>query len=178
MTIPAVVVWLPVAALTACFMELWAAVLHGRYWHGRMWFVHRSHHAPRAGRWELNDALSVVHAPVAMFLIIWGCEAAPSWLREVMFGAGLGMTAFGLGYLIVHDGMVHGRLPVRWLERIGYFERVRQAHLTHHRNSASGLPFGLFLGPWELAYFRDKQAPHLPVRSTASRRTARKTPTG
>ncbi len=167
--IPNALIWVPTAVLTATFMELWAAVLHGRFWHGPLWFVHRSHHMPGRGL-ELNDVLSVLHAPIAAALIIWGCEAAPSILREVGFGVGTGMTVFGFAYVVVHDGLVHGRLPVAWLARIPYFERVRDAHWQHHRNTARGLPFGLFLGPWELARFRDRHAPHAPSRRTPTRR--------
>jgi beta-carotene 3-hydroxylase len=137
--------WIPVAVLVAMVMEPWAALLHGRLWHGPMWGLHRSHHEPKRG-WELNDALSAAHAPVAIVLIVYGCEAAPGALREVAFGVGVGMTAFGLAYLVVHDGFVHQRLPVAFLGRWKYFRRVASAHGVHHRTG--GAPNGLFAGPW------------------------------
>ena len=138
-------IWIPVAALAALAMEFWAAALHGRLWHGRLWWAHRSHHEPGGG-WELNDALSAAHAPIAIVLIVYGCEAAPSTLREVAFGVGVGMTAFGVAYLVVHDGFVHGRLPVAFLGRWRYFGRVAAAHGVHHRTGQA--PHGLFAGPW------------------------------
>jgi beta-carotene 3-hydroxylase len=52
------------------------------------------------------------------------------------------MTAFGLAYAVVHDGFVHGRLPVGVLGRVPYFRRLREAHLAHHRSN--GGPYGLF----------------------------------
>lgn len=141
-----IAIWTVTALATATAMEGWAALLHGRVWHGLLWFMHRSHHRRRRGRWERNDALSVLHAPIAVALILYGCVAAPGALRDVAFGVGIGMTLFGLAYVVVHDGLVHGRLPVAWLARLSYFARVREAHLVHHRTGAA--PYGLFLGPW------------------------------
>ena len=86
-----------------------------------------------------------------MALILYGCVGTPGPLREIAFGLGLGMTAFGLAYMIVHDGLVHGRLPVAWLGRVAFLRRVHEAHLKHHEKG--GPPFGLFLGPQERARF-------------------------
>lgn len=144
-------VWVPTALATAAAMDVWAALLHGLVWHGPLWGVHRSHHDERPHRWEANDALSVLHAPIAIAAILWGCHAAPGLAREVVFGVGVGMTLFGLAYLVVHDGLVHGRLPVAFLERWGYLRRVARCHRVHHGTSAGGAPYGLFFGAWELA---------------------------
>jgi beta-carotene 3-hydroxylase len=150
------VVWLPVALVVAVAMDLWAALLHGRVWHSWLWPVHRSHHTPRPNgvRFEANDALSLLHAPIAVALILHGCRAAPGPLREVEFGVGVGMSLFGVAYLVVHDGLVHGRLPVQWLLRLRYFRGVARAHRVHHTGVAGGAPYGLFLGRWELAHNR------------------------
>lgn len=142
-----IALWFAVGVPVAIGMELWAALLHGRVWHGLLWPVHKSHHAPR-GRLEANDILSFTHAPIAIVLILYGCLAEPGWVREVAFGVGLGMTAFGFAYIVVHDGLVHGRLPVGFLERWPYMQRVRAAHRVHH--TRHGGPYGLFLGPWVL----------------------------
>lgn len=145
---PPWMLWLPVALATAAFMELWSRLLHGRVWHRSLWRVHRSHHRRRKGSFEANDALSVLHAPLAVALILFGCVGPAGLLRELAYGVGIGMTAFGLAYLVVHDGLVHGRLPVSFLLRFPFFARVRDAHLVHHRKGRE--PFGLFLGPREL----------------------------
>lgn len=156
---PSVLIWLPVALLVAPLMDLWAALLHGRFWHGVLWGVHRSHHLPRKGRLEANDALSLLHVPIAIALILWGCMAEPGALREVAFGIGIGMTAFGVSYLVVHDGLVHGRLPVAFLANIAYFERVVRAHREHHKGSRGRPPYGLFFGPLELRLSEKKRSP-------------------
>ncbi|WP_437648150.1 beta-carotene hydroxylase [Sorangium sp. So ce362] len=142
-------IWIATALTAFATMEVWAALLHGRVWHHALWSIHRSHHTKRRGAFEQNDALAFLHAPIAAGLIIYGCEGAPGPLREAAFGFGLGMTAFGLAYLLVHDGLVHRRLPVSGLARIPYLARVRDAHRVHH--STGGPPYGLFLGPLVLA---------------------------
>ncbi len=122
-------IWLLTVPLVFVAMELWAALLHGRIWHGLLWRVHRSHHRLRrlGERLEANDALSLLHAPIAITLILYGCRGAEGIAREVAFGVGLGMTLFGIAYLVVHDGMVHGRLPVQGLLR---FLELRQRPRT------------------------------------------------
>jgi len=144
-----IVLWVGVALPVFAAMEYWSRHLHGKIWHSALWAVHRSHHQKRRGRFEANDALSVLHAPIAVALILFGCMADPSWGREVAFAVGIGMTLFGFSYLVVHDGLVHERLPVGFLLRLKYFQRVRDAHLMHHTKARGRAPYGLFLGPWE-----------------------------
>ena len=139
------------ASIVAAAMELWARFLHGRVWHHRLWGLHRSHHEPRVGRFEKNDALSVLHAPLAAALVVAGCQL-DGYARALAVGAGVGMTLFGIGYVLVHDGLVHGRLPVKRLLALRIFRRIRGAHLVHHR--AGGPPYGFFLGPRELMRHR------------------------
>jgi len=155
----AALIWIPTALLVAALMELWAALLHGRFWHGLLWPIHRSHHRKRRGRFEANDALSSLHAPIAVALILYGCMAAPGALREVAFGVGIGMTIFGVAYLVFHDGFVHGRLPLQFLARVPYFARIRDAHRVHHGRGRAA-PYGFFLGPQELARARRASSPH------------------
>lgn len=136
-----------VAVLVAAAMETWARVLHGRVWHASLWSVHRSHHSRRRGRFERNDALSAAHAPLAAALVMIGCNLH-GHAAAVCIGTGVGMTMFGLAYVIVHDGFVHGRLPVRFLARVPWIRRLRDAHAVHHARGAA--PYGFFLGPREL----------------------------
>lgn len=154
MTLPSVVLWAPVAVVVAVAMDLWAALLHGRVWHRWLWRIHRSHHTARKGIFELNDALSALHAPLAIAAVLYGCAGAPGVAREILFGVGLGASVFGLAYFIVHDGLVHGRLPVRWLARVPYLREVARAHRVHHAGVEGGPPYGLFFGPLELARHR------------------------
>jgi beta-carotene 3-hydroxylase len=133
----------------AALMELWAMWLHGALWHGLLWPAHRSHHVPRRGPLEFNDLFAALHAAVAMGFVMAGLE----WRVWPAAAVGFGMTLFGVAYFVVHDGLIHGRLPVAFLERSTWLRRVRDAHLVHH--ARTGGPYGLFLGPWELARRRD-----------------------
>lgn len=137
-----------IAVVVAVAMEFWAMVLHGRLWHGRLWFAHRSHHTPRRGWWEANDAFAIGHALLAMGLIIGGLELLRGRLQLVAVAVGIGMSLFGMAYFAVHDGLIHGRLPVAFLARWRWLRLIRNAHLVHHQRDAA--PYGLFLGLWEL----------------------------
>ena len=168
-----VALWLAAGLPVALAMESWSRVLHRRVWHRRLWRLHASHHDTRTGRFEINDVLSVTHAPIAMAGILYGCLGPVGPVRELAFGAGLGMTLFGVAYVLVHDGLVHGRLPARFLMRWRFFRRVRAAHEVHHRHG--GAPYGLFRGPAELKAAREaaprpqRAAPNTPrTRSTSS----------
>ena len=152
---------MPTILLTALAMEMWAALLHRYAWHTWLWHLHRSHHRGRGDVavtppphpfWEWNDALSVVHAPVAVGLILYGCMGRPSVMREVCFAVGMGQTLFGLCYILMHDGIAHARLPLQGWWRYGPVRHIARAHRVHHRTG--GPPFGLFFGPWVLARMR------------------------
>lgn len=146
-----------VALFTAVAMEGWAAWMHGDLWHGSLWPTHRSHHrgkgdvahtSDRRGPWELNDLFGLAHAAVATPLIYFGMADLASLTSRIMLGIGAGMTVFGAAYALVHDGFVHGRLPVDWFGRSRFLRRVAAAHRVHHRTG--GAPYGLFTGPWVL----------------------------
>lgn len=158
--------WL-IAVTVAIFMEFWAMLLHGKLWHGPWWGAHRSHHEPRTGWFEFNDVFAVMHAVIAMTLIIGGLEAKAGEATLVAVAVGIGMSMFGMVYFTVHDGLIHGRLPVQFLSRIDWFRRVRNAHLAHHHRDAE--PYGLFLGQWELRRALQRQkvnaGSHLPPTS-------------
>jgi beta-carotene 3-hydroxylase len=133
-------------------MDLWAAFLHRFAWHGPLWGIHRTHHARRPGRFERNDALSGLHAPIAIVLIVAGSRMGPGLGHDAALGIGAGMTAFGALYLVIHDGLVHARLPVRFLMRLAALRAVVAAHREHHRRGRA--PYGILFGPWELAISR------------------------
>ncbi len=139
--------WLVFLAF-AVAMEFWAMLLHGRLWHGPWWPAHRSHHRPRTGWFEANDVFAALHASIAISLIIGGCEQVFGAFSHACVAAGWGMTAFGVSYFLVHDGLIHGRLPIGFLGRVRWLRRIRNAHSVHHKLDAA--PYGLFLGPWEL----------------------------
>ncbi|PWZ08047.1 hypothetical protein Zm00014a_016891 [Zea mays] len=131
-------------------MEFWARWAHRALWHASLWHMHESHHRARDdGPFELNDVFAIVNAVPAMSLLAYGFFNR-GLVPGLCFGAGLGITLFGMAYMFVHDGLVHRRFPVGPIENVPYFRRVAAAHQIHHMDKFQGVPYGLFLGPKEL----------------------------
>ena len=95
-------------------MEMWARWAHKVLWHDYLpgWALHKSHHEPRLGPFEANDVYAFANAVPAMGLCLYGF-VTPTLMGGVCFGAGLGITLFGIMYMFIHDGLVHRRFPVR-----------------------------------------------------------------
>nr|AGS79169.1 beta-ring carotene hydroxylase [Fagopyrum tataricum] len=130
-------------------MEFWARWAHEALWHASLRHMHESHHKPREGAFELNDVFAVINAVPAIALLNYGFYHR-GLVPGLCFGAGLGITVFGMAYMFVHDGLVHRRFPVGPIANVPYFRRVAAAHQLHHSEKFKGVPYGLFLGPKEL----------------------------
>ncbi|KAG9156450.1 hypothetical protein Leryth_027289 [Lithospermum erythrorhizon] len=130
-------------------MEFWARWAHKALWHASLWHMHESHHKPREGPFELNDVFAIINAVPAIALLDYGFFHK-GLLPGLCFGAGLGITVFGMAYMFVHDGLVHKRFPVGPIANVPYFRKVASAHQLHHTDKFNGVPYGLFLGPKEL----------------------------
>ncbi|MCD7454567.1 carbonic anhydrase [Datura stramonium] len=130
-------------------MEFWARWAHRALWHASLWHMHESHHRPREGPFELNDVFAITNAVPAIALLSYGFFHK-GLLPGLCFGAGLGITVFGMAYMFIHDGLVHKRFPVGPIANVPYFRRVAAAHQLHHSDKFDGVPYGLFLGPKEL----------------------------
>ena len=109
------------------FMEGVAWFTHKYVMHGFLWVWHRSHHAPRAGPFELNDLFAAVFATPAIAAIYFGVHGVP-WLLPV----GLGITAYGAVYAMFHDGLVHRRYWTPLSAKSRFWKRLIQAHRIHH----------------------------------------------
>lgn len=130
-------------------MEFWAIWAHKALWHDSLWHMHESHHKPREGAFELNDVFAITNAVPAIALLAYGFFNK-GLIPGLCFGAGLGITVFGMAYMFVHDGLVHKRFPVGPIANVPYFRRIAAAHQLHHSEKFDGVPYGLFLGPKEL----------------------------
>ncbi|XAR71695.1 Beta-carotene 3-hydroxylase [Bertholletia excelsa] len=130
-------------------MEFWARWAHRALWHASLWHMHESHHRPREGPFELNDVFAIINAVPAITLLSYGLFNK-GLVPGLCFGAGLGITVFGMAYMFVHDGLVHKRFPVGPIANVPYFRRVAAAHQLHHSDKFNGVPYGLFLGPKEV----------------------------
>ncbi|NP_001312763.1 beta-carotene hydroxylase 2, chloroplastic-like [Nicotiana tabacum] len=130
-------------------MEFWARWAHRALWHDSLWHMHESHHKPREGPFEMNDVFAIVNAVPAIALLNYGFFHK-GLIPGLCFGAGLGITVFGMAYMFVHDGLVHKRFPVGPVANVPYLRKVAAAHSLHHSEKFNGVPYGLFLGPKEL----------------------------
>lgn len=136
-------------ALAFVVMEPVAYLLHRFVMHGFAMVWHRSHHQPRTGTFERNDLFPVVLCAVTVAAMTVGLVVgALGWL----LWTAIGVTAYGLAYLFVHDLYIHRRVP-RFTWTWGPLERVREAHRIHHL--FSGEPYG-FLFPVVPARLREQ----------------------
>ncbi|BFG31776.1 hypothetical protein CerSpe_180500 [Prunus speciosa] len=134
---------------SAVGMEFWARWAHRALWHASLWHMHESHHQARDGPFELNDIFAVINVVPAIALLSYGFFNK-GLFPGLCFGAGLGITTFGMAYMFVHDGLVHRRFPVGPIADVPYLRKVAAAHYLHHSCILNGVPFGLFLGPKEI----------------------------
>ncbi|MFM7216936.1 MAG: sterol desaturase family protein [Bacteroidota bacterium] len=114
---------------TYCVMEGVAWTTHKYVMHGFLWSLHESHHRPRHGRFEKNDFFFLFYASLAMILMYFGWENL-----DYRFWMGIGVTAYGFTYFILHDVFIHRR--GKWLDKLDsrYFRAMRKAHKVHHKN--------------------------------------------
>jgi len=129
-------------------MEALAWAVHRYVMHGPGWGWHRSHHEAEHGRWgpfETNDLYAVVFTVLTVGLVWAGSRdgAGPAWW------IGAGATLYGLAYFVLHDVLVHGRLPVKWTPKRGYLKRLVQAHRIHHATHGreGAVSFGFLYAP-------------------------------
>ncbi len=134
--------WSTVALAVTAFvlMEPLTAATHRWIMHGIGEFLHRSHHQTRITRFERNDWYPVIFAAIVNVGFFAGFNVeALSGLVPV----GIGITAYGAAYALVHDVYVHRRLG--WFDghSIAAFDRLADAHRIHHLYNAA--PYGMLL---------------------------------
>jgi beta-carotene 3-hydroxylase len=144
--------FLAIAALVA--MEPVTAATHRLVMHGRGMVWHRSHHRPRRpddGTFERNDLFPIVFA--AATIVVMAIGTAVSSLHPLV-PITIGVTAYGAGYLFVHELYIHRRWS-RFRLRLAPLDRLADAHELHHRFGAE--PYG-FLAPVVPARIRARAA--------------------
>lgn len=102
--------------------------------------LHRSHHRPPAGRVEANDWFPVLFAAVVLVGLAVGFNV-PGW--GALVPVGVGVTAYGAVYALVHDVYIHGRLPLFGDRRYALLDRLAEAHRIHHL--FNGEPYGMLV---------------------------------
>jgi beta-carotene 3-hydroxylase len=124
-------------------MEVVAWATHRWIMHGSMWTWHESHHRPRTGPFERNDRFVVIFSLIAVALFAVG-QFVP-WLTALACG----VTAYGFAYFMMHDVLVHHRLPFPFTPREGYLGRLVTAHHLHHavHTKDGAVSFGFLYAP-------------------------------
>ncbi|KAF2297858.1 hypothetical protein GH714_004147 [Hevea brasiliensis] len=108
-------------------MEFWARWAHKALWHASLWHMRESHHRAREGPFELNDVFAIINAVPAIALLSYGFFDN-GLIPGLCFGAGLGITVFGMACMFVHDGLVHRRFLVGPIAGVAVLQRVAAAH--------------------------------------------------
>jgi beta-carotene 3-hydroxylase len=123
-------------AIVAMEFVAWAG--HKYIMHGWGWNWHRDHHEPHDNLLEKNDLFGLVGAAAAISLFTYGY-----YYSLALWWVAMGITAYGVIYTLVHDGLVHQRY-FRWVPKSGYAKRLVQAHKLHHATigKEGGVSFG------------------------------------
>jgi beta-carotene 3-hydroxylase len=133
-----------IVVATLLVMEVAVTLFHRYVMHGFGWGWHASHHqSGKTPTWEKNDLYAIVFAGATIMLFALGDKHAPLWW--VAFG----ITLYGLLYGILHDVLIHRRLPFKWKPRNRYLQRLIKAHYLHHavKTREDGVSFGFLYAP-------------------------------
>jgi beta-carotene 3-hydroxylase len=127
-----------IVLLTVVAMEFVAWGAHKYIMHGWGWGWHRDHHEPHDNVLEKNDLFGIVGAAAAIGLFTYGF-----YYSLALWWVAMGITAYGVIYTLIHDGLVHQRY-FKWVPKSGYAKRLVQAHKLHHATigKEGGVSFG------------------------------------
>ncbi len=138
-----------VFSISYALMEIAGGATHKYVMHGPLWRWHRGHHHPSPDNprflgLEPNDSVGLFYSALSIFLIARGVKGRP-----VSLFTGLGITAWGLSYFLLHDCLVHRRLGGRFRPKNSYLRRVVAVHRLHHahREKEGGRFFGFVYAP-------------------------------
>lgn len=136
---------------TFFFMEFVSWFTHKFVMHGFLWVLHEDHHQPHNHILEKNDAFFLMFAIPSSMLMVFGSLQG----LDYRFFIGLGILLYGVAYFLVHEVLIHQRLP--WFKRTNniYFRAIRKAHKVHHKHldKEDGECFGMLLVP--MKYFKE-----------------------
>jgi beta-carotene 3-hydroxylase len=130
----------------AVFMEAVAWFTHKYVMHGFLWALHADHHHPRGLGFQRNDLFAVFFSLIAFGFFLAGYLSG--W--RPLTSAGIGITLYGVGYVLFHDIMFHKRIKrIRIPARTSYLKRIVHAHSVHHRSSGrtGATAFGFLYAP-------------------------------
>tara|TARA_B000000437_G_C11579775_1_gene278835 strand:- start:147 stop:584 length:438 start_codon:yes stop_codon:yes gene_type:complete len=130
---------------TFLLMEFISWATHKYIMHGFLWVLHKDHHQVDKNKvLQKNDLFFLIFAIPSIILIFLGYENF-----SYLFFIGLGIALYGLAYFIVHEVIIHRRLPPPSKTNSKYIKAIRKAHKIHHKNlyKEKGENFGMLIVP-------------------------------
>jgi beta-carotene 3-hydroxylase len=150
MRLAGIALFVAIAIVSFVAMELVTYAAHRWVMHGPLENLHNGHHrnaarsVPKRGL-ESNDVFPLAFSIFVMAGLWVGFNVAGmSWLVAVCAG----VTMYGVAYTLVHDGVIHGRIPGMSRIPSRTAARLAAAHRTHHHTNAE--PYGMLWPQWTL----------------------------
>lgn len=112
-------------------MELVAWTMHKYVMHGFLWNLHKDHHIPHDHTFEKNDFFALIFVIPSWLLMMYGIMAGCDY-RLYM---GIGITLYGVCYMLIHDGLIHGRIKFLAKTKNPHLLALKNGHLAHHQHS-------------------------------------------
>ena len=146
MSIVTFLVCVLIVAGTFLFWEFVAWFTHKYVMHGFLWTWHKSHHTVHNHPLEKNDWFAVLFSVPSIALFYYF-----TLVNYNVYGisVAIGITCYGLFYMVFHDVIVHQRIRWRIKNRPRYLQRMIHAHYVHHtKHTKSGCEaFGFLYAP-------------------------------
>ncbi len=128
-------------------MELVAWLTHKYVMHGFLWKLHHDHHRKDHDNvMERNDFFFLIFATPGILLIYFGMKSSTF---DPLLWIGLGISLYGLAYVLMHDIFIHQRIKILTRTDNFYLRAVRKAHKMHHKHleRENGECFGMLWAP-------------------------------
>ncbi len=132
-------------------MEFVAWATHKYVMHGFLWSIHEDHHVVNKDNpLQKNDLFFIIFALPSVLLMYNGFSNL-----SFSFFIGLGILFYGIAYFVVHEIIIHRRLPPPAKTKSRYIKAIRKAHKVHHKNRGkeNGINFGMLIVPYK--YFKE-----------------------
>ena len=118
-----------ITVATFFFMEFVAWATHKYLMHGFLWFLHQDHHVVNKDhKLQKNDFFFLIFAIPSMLLMYIGFDGF-----KISFFVGIGIALYGMAYFLVHEVIIHQRLPFFRKTNNRYIRAIRLAHKVHHK---------------------------------------------
>jgi beta-carotene 3-hydroxylase len=135
-----------IVVFTFIFMEFMAWFTHKYVMHGLLWYLHKDHHQVEPGFFEKNDAFFLIFAVPSAYCYVTGLM-----YDDFRLYIGIGISAYGLAYFIVHEIIIHQRFKLFTHMNNRYVKAIRRAHKIHHKHlgKEKGENFGMLIVPFK-----------------------------